>query len=66
LARTNPADATWRTSGYSNIGGNCVEVTAAGGIVGVRDSKDRGGAVLAFSPAAWLRFATWAKSAAEG
>jgi hypothetical protein len=54
--------AAWRTSSYSNIGGECVEVATAGGIVGIRDTRDRAGAVLAFSPAAWRRFATWAKS----
>jgi hypothetical protein len=58
--------AAWRTSSYSNIGGECVEVAAAGGIVGVRDTKDRASVVLAFSPHAWQRFATWAKSAAVG
>jgi hypothetical protein len=58
--------AAWRTSSYSNIGGNCIEVAAAGGYVGLRDSKDRAGAVLAFSPAAWLRFATVTKRAVKG
>ena len=56
--------AAWRTSSYSNIGGNCVEVAAAGAIVGVRDTKDRAGAVITFSPAAWQRFAVRVKSAA--
>jgi hypothetical protein len=55
--------AAWRTSSYSNIGGNCVEVAAAGAIVGVRDTKDRAGTVLVFDPAAWRRFAVQAKSA---
>ena len=54
--------AAWRTSSYSNVGGECVEVAAAGGAVGVRDTRDRAGAVLAFSPGAWQRFAAWAKS----
>ena len=53
--------AAWRTSSHSNIGGNCVEVAAAGAIVGVRDTKDRAGTVLAFSPQAWRRFASRAK-----
>ena len=56
--------AAWRTSSYSNIGGNCVEV-AVGAMVGVRDTKDRAGTVLTFSPAAWRRFAAWAKSATD-
>jgi hypothetical protein len=58
--------AAWRTSSYSNIGGECVEVAADGGLVGVRDTKDRAGAVLTFTPAAWQRFATCAKNAATG
>jgi hypothetical protein len=66
LAITDPSRAAWRTSSYSNIGGECVEVATASGIVGVRDTKDRAGAVLAFSPQAWQRFAARAKSAATG
>lgn len=48
--------ATWRTSRYSNNGGNCIEVTSAKGTIGVRDTKDRAGALLAFAPEAWERF----------
>ncbi|MGA8115207.1 MAG: DUF397 domain-containing protein [Actinocatenispora sp.] len=51
----------WRTSTRSanGGGGNCVEVgTADGSRVLVRDSKDRDGAVLSFSPAAWSGFTT--------
>jgi hypothetical protein len=66
LAVTDLPGAAWRTSSYSNIGGECVEVAAAGGMIGVRDTKDRAGTVLAFSPQAWQRFATSAKSAANG
>ena len=65
MARTDLSHAAWRTSSYSNIGGECVEVAAASGIVGVRDTKDRAGAALAFSPQAWQRFATGTKSAAN-
>ena len=50
--------AAWRTSSYSNNGGNCVEIAAASGVVGVRDTKACAGAVLAFSPRAWERFAS--------
>lgn len=49
--------ALWSTSTRS---GNtaCVEVaTALEGVVGLRDSKDRSGPALAFSPAAWAAFA---------
>ena len=48
---------TWRTSTYSNAGGNCVEVGAdAGARVLVRDTKDREGPVLEFAAEAWRRF----------
>ncbi|MFG3421501.1 DUF397 domain-containing protein [Micromonospora sp. NPDC048063] len=50
--------AIWRTSTRSSNGGStCVEVaTNLVGVVGVRDSKDRGGPVLAFGPVAWTGF----------
>jgi len=51
--------ATWRTSSYTGSGGgNCVEVGghARDRRVLVRDTKDRRGPVLAFSPQAWQRF----------
>jgi hypothetical protein len=54
--------AAWRTSSYSNNGGNCVEIAAAAGVTGVRDTKDRAGAVLTFSPQVWQRFARSLKS----
>ena len=56
----SPADlsrAGWRTSSYSNNGGECVEVGVAGGAIAVRDTKDRAGVVLAFGAEAWRRFA---------
>lgn len=44
--------AAWRTSSYSGSnGGNCVETGFAPGAVLVRDTEDRAGAILAFSPA---------------
>jgi hypothetical protein len=49
----NPA-LTWVKSSHSGNGG-CVETAAAGHVL-VRDTQDRHGPVLAFSPAAWLRF----------
>jgi hypothetical protein len=52
----------WRTSSYSSgNGGDCVEV-AASDHVAVRDTKDRQGPVLRFSPAAWQRFADQVKA----
>jgi hypothetical protein len=55
----------WRKSSHSGNGGaNCVEVGARADAdrVLVRDTKDRGGPVLRFSPAAWGRFAAQVKS----
>lgn len=48
----------WRKSSYSaNNGGACVEVcTSDPGAVAVRDSKDREGPVLGFTPEAWSVF----------
>jgi hypothetical protein len=54
---TDLTRAAWRTSSYSNNGGNCVEIAAAAGTIAVRDTKHRTGAVLTFSPQAWQRFA---------
>jgi hypothetical protein len=49
---------TWVKSSYSGSqGGNCVEAAADGvGRVLVRDTKDRGGAVLEFGVRQWLEF----------
>jgi hypothetical protein len=56
-------DGRWRKSSYSgNGGGNCVEVGDAARVVIVRDTKDRSGPVLRFSPAVWRRFADQAKT----
>ncbi|MGC4888572.1 DUF397 domain-containing protein [Micromonospora sp. DT227] len=50
-------EATWRTSTRSSAQGNCVEVADnLPGVVAVRDSKDRQGPVLAFTPMAWSAF----------
>jgi hypothetical protein len=55
------SDARWRKSSYSGSEANCVEVAGQDERVLVRDTKDRAGAVLRFSPAAWRRFAEQAK-----
>jgi uncharacterized protein DUF397 len=48
----------WRTGARSGQNGACVEVACnLPGVVAVRDSKDRGGPVLTFGPAAWGAFA---------
>ena len=58
-------DATWRKSSYSGgNGGNCVEVGAQpqSARVLVRDTKDRQGPVLQFTPSAWKQFADQVRS----
>ncbi|WP_051732166.1 DUF397 domain-containing protein [Kitasatospora phosalacinea] len=53
---TAPDSARWRRSSYSNgNGGQCIEVDDAHP-GRVRDSKDPGGPVLEFTPAAWAAF----------
>lgn len=47
--------AQWRKSSLSGVN-NCVEVAFLDGHVAVRDSKDRRGPVLAFTPAEWRAF----------
>jgi hypothetical protein len=46
---------TWVKSSYSSQG-NCVEVAARDRVL-VRDTQDRTGPVLRFTPGAWRRFA---------
>lgn len=51
----------WFKSSYSSEqGGDCVEVAAGPGAVHVRDTKDREGGALAFSPEAWAAFVGFA------
>ena len=50
---------SWRKSSYSTNGGNtCVEVASAlpGGIVALRDSKDRQGPALIVGADEWTAF----------
>jgi hypothetical protein len=52
---------SWRKSSYSSgSSGDCVEVAACPDTVHVRDSKDKEGPQLAFSPAAWAHFVEFA------
>ena len=46
----------WRKSRYSGNGG-CVEVGQVTDGVAVRDTKNRDGSELRFSPGVWRRFA---------
>ena len=45
----------WTKSSFSGTA-NCVEVAVAGDSVLLRDTKDRAGAVLAFTTAEWQAF----------
>jgi uncharacterized protein DUF397 len=47
--------AEWRTSSFCDLNG-CVEVALLDCRVAVRDSKDRGGPVLLFTPHEWEAF----------
>jgi hypothetical protein len=52
----------WRTSSYSgNGGGTCVEVGQVRHDVLVRDTENRTGPMLGFTPGAWRRFADQVK-----
>ncbi|WP_327096465.1 DUF397 domain-containing protein [Nocardia vinacea] len=54
--------AKWFKSSRSKDAQACVEVAHLnGGMVGVRDSKDRTGPALVFSPAEWDAFAAGVK-----
>ncbi|MGW1173047.1 DUF397 domain-containing protein [Kitasatospora sp. NPDC002543] len=54
----------WFRSSYSDYnGGNCVEVASSPSTVHVRDSKDKAGPTLAFSPEAWSAFVSFASEA---
>ena len=60
---TELTGAVWRTSSRSNDQGLCVEVaTNLPGVVAVRDSKDRSGPVLAFTPSEWSAFIAGVKN----
>ena len=50
-------ESRWRKSSFSGgNGGGCVEVASTPGVILVRDTTNRAGAVLAVPAAAWLRF----------
>ena len=57
LASSVVTGSTWVKSSLSFANGNCVEVSdQPGGTIGVRNSRDRGGPVLRFTPDEWQAF----------
>ncbi|WP_030391755.1 DUF397 domain-containing protein [Kitasatospora purpeofusca] len=57
-------EIAWFKSSHSgNEGGECVEVAETTSAVLVRDSKDKSGPHLTFTPAAWEAFVAYARSA---
>jgi hypothetical protein len=57
LADSVVASSVWVKSSLSYANGNCVEVSdLPGGSVGVRNSRDREGPVLRFTPDEWRAF----------
>jgi hypothetical protein len=60
---TTTESPRWSTSSYSDNGGTCVEVALnVPGAVPVRDSKDRSGPALSFTPDAWAAFVSAVRS----
>ncbi|RKT83952.1 protein of unknown function [Saccharopolyspora antimicrobica] len=49
-------DVRWQKSSHSASNAHCVEVALTAGAVGVRDTKDRNGGTLMFSPEQWAAF----------
>jgi Domain of unknown function (DUF397) len=55
----------WRKSSLSFSNQNCVEVGSGAGVIGVRDTKDRGGPVLTFAAPAWRDFSARIKAVTQ-
>jgi len=55
-SQAEPPVSGWRKSSLSYANGNCAEAASGPGTVAVRDTADRGGTVLAFTPEAWAEF----------
>ncbi|WP_037912217.1 DUF397 domain-containing protein [Actinacidiphila yeochonensis] len=57
------SEPAWFKSSYSSSSdGDCVEVADCAHAVRVRDSKDKEGPQLAFTPAEWAHFVAYARA----
>jgi len=58
--RSRNYELDWVKSSFSHANGNCVEVSGlsrpSGDLIGVRDSKDKKGPILRFTPDEWDAF----------
>jgi hypothetical protein len=52
----------WHKSSYSNGQSSCVEVASLPDVVAVRDTKDRNGPALGFTPDEWRAFVQGVKA----
>ena len=62
MAMVDLTRAAWHKSSRSSGNGNCVEVAVVDEAVAVRDTKDRSGPMLVFTPAEWRAFVAGAKA----
>lgn len=56
LIEIDPDSAGWRKAQRSMANGNCVEVAPVTDAIAVRDSKNPGGLMLAYSIDSWRSF----------
>jgi hypothetical protein len=61
--RADVSQASWHKSSFSNLNGNCIEISRLRpDRIGIRDTKDNGnGPVLIFTDAEWEAFLAGAK-----